>query len=221
MIYFANPSNPAVRAAMLTHPLGAIMTHAQHNLLPPDVVWVADNGCGPGKRGVGHGFPGYEPYWAWLAGLIDREDADPCDPDTTGCLFAVAPDVVGDADATLARQQMMRSLDAIRLLGLPAAFVLQDGQERRDVPWEDCDAVFIGGSTEWKLGPHARALAARAAELGKWVHMGRVSSLKRLRYAQQIGCRSADGTFISFAPDRRLPEVLGWLHLVNSQGSLW
>jgi hypothetical protein len=154
--------------------------------------------------------------------MRDREGADPCDPDTSGCVFVVAPDVVGDAPATLARESTTRMLGWIRhAVGLPVAFVAQDGQEGLPVPWDDFDALFIGGTTEWKLGPHARELAAQAVTEGKWVHMGRVNSLKRLKYADAIGCNSADGTFISFGPDRRLPEALAWLNLVNSRVGLW
>jgi hypothetical protein len=105
--------------------------------------------------------------------------------------------------------------------GLPVAMVAQDGLERFDVPWPWFDVLFLGGSTGWKLGPHARALAAEATARGKLVHMGRVNSLRRLRYAAEIGCTSADGTFISFGPDRRLPEALGWLRDVNDREGLW
>ena len=41
----------------------------------------------------------------------------------------------------------------------------------------------IGGTTSWKLGPAAAGLAAQARRRGLWVHLGRVNSLKRLRYA--------------------------------------
>jgi hypothetical protein len=56
------------------------------------------------------------------------------------------------------------------------------------------DALFIGASTEWKLGPSAEALVAQAKDRGKWVHMGRVNSHRRIRYAASIGCDSVDGT---------------------------
>lgn len=69
---------------------------------------------------------------------------------------------------------------------------------------------FIGGSTAWKLGPHARRLVADAKRRGKWVHMGRVNSLKRFRYAAAIGCDSCDGTYLRFGPDINLPKVLSW-----------
>ena len=69
----------------------------------------------------------------------------------------------------------------------------------------------IGGTTSWKLGPAAAGLAAQARRRGLWVHLGRVNSLRRLRYAQAIGCHSVDGTFLAFGPDRNLPTLLRWL----------
>lgn len=60
------------------------------------------------------------------------------------------------------------------LLFAVAAYVLQDGQEHLPVPWEEIDAVFIGGSTAWKLGPHAARLVAQARARSKHCHLGRV-----------------------------------------------
>lgn len=221
MLYLANPSTEPVRAAMRDGLLGAIATPAQGNRIDGIPLRAYDNGCGPGVRGIGAGFPGYENYLHWLAIMRDSEGAEFTDPDQSGCLFAVAPDVVADAAATLRRQSVMRKLEWIRHLGLPAAFVIQDGQEDLPVPWGDLDAVFIGGSTEWKLGAHARRLAAQARERGKHLHMGRVNSLRRLRYAAAIGCDSADGTYLAFGPDVNLPKLLGWLRDVHCQGALW
>jgi hypothetical protein len=188
MIYLANPCTDAIRAAMSNGYLGCIATPRQGNRLPPGVLWAADNGCGPGQDGsVGRGFPGCEHYLGWLQDMAAAEGADPCDPDQSGCLFAVAPDVLADAAATLHREEISRMLGWIRHLGLPVAHVAQDGQEALPVPWDDFDALFIGGSTAWKLGPAARLLVAEAKARGQWVHMGRVNSLRRLRYASAIG----------------------------------
>jgi len=127
----------------------------------------------------------------------------------------VAPDVVGDAEATLKRS--MPWLAYIRELGFPAALVAQDGLEAMEVPWDDFDVLFIGGSTDWKLSDHAHALTLEAKRRGKWVHMGRVNSQVRLRRAALTGCDSADGTFIAFGPDVNLPRVLGWLRDVTQE----
>jgi hypothetical protein len=44
----------------------------------------------------------------------------------------------------------------------------------------------------------------------------RVNSLRRLRYAAAIGCHSADGTHLAYAPDRNLPTLLGWLRVASA-----
>lgn len=85
------------------------------------------------------------------------------------------------------------------------------------MPLDLCDAVFIGGSTPWKLSPAAANLAAYAREHGKSVHMGQVNSLRRLRYAASIGAGSADGTYLAFGPDRNLPTLLGWLRTLPQE----
>lgn len=193
MLYLANPSTPRVREAMTAGLIGAILTPAQGNRLPDGAVWCADNGC------FGKGYPGDEAWSAWLERLSLHADR---------CLFATAPDVVGDAAATLARS--LPHLPAIRALGYRAALVAQDGLETLDVPWDDFDVLFIGGTTGWKLGQHAAALAREARRRGKHVHMGRVNSRRRWSYAEHIGCDSADGTFLAFGPDVNLPELLGW-----------
>ena len=131
------------------------------------------------------------------------------------CLFAVAPDVVGDAAATL--EKSLPWLPKIRALGYPAAFVAQDGQEDLSLPWDDFDVLFIGGTTEFKLGRYARQLVADSKARGMWVHMGRVNSRKRFRYADAIGCDSVDGTFLTFGPDINLPKLLGW----TREDGLW
>lgn len=213
MIYFANPSTPAVRVAMAAGRIGAIMTPAQGNQLLADAPFCIDNGCGPGRDGrPGTGYPGDRAYLELLSRLSARGGRR--------CLFAVAPDVLGDAAATLARSAPF--VYRIRSwFGLPVALVAQDGLEHLDVPWSWFDVLFIGGSTAWKLGGAARGLAAEAKARGKRVHMGRVNSLARLRYAAAIGCDSADGRFISFGPSLNLPIALGWLRDVNDQPSLF
>ncbi len=195
MLYLANPcAAPPVKAAMAEGTLGFIATPAQGNKRPPGVAWCADNGC------FGKGYPGDEKWLAWLA----KHSADAAD-----CLFATAPDVVGDAAATLARSAPF--LQPIRDLGYPAALVAQDGLEDLPVPWDDFDVLFIGGSTEWKLGPAARELVREAKARGKHVHMGRVNSGKRYRYALDIGCDSVDGTFLTFSPTENLPRLMAWM----------
>lgn len=204
IFYFANPSTPEVREVMASGGLGCIITPAQGKKPPAGAVWCADNGA------FTKGYPGDMGFLAFLARL--RYAAD-------HCWFAVAPDVVCDAKATLERSEPF--LPIIRAMGFPVALAAQNGLEDLEVPWDEFDVLFLGGDTEWKLGPAARDLTAQALALGKGVHMGRVNSHKRLRYADYIGCTSADGTYLAWGPDINLPKALGWQRAVHTQGVLW
>jgi hypothetical protein len=203
--YFSPPGPAGARQAMLDGHIGAIATPAQGNRLDGLPAWAADNGCFLPAKYVGD-----DALMAWLERLQPIADR---------CWFAVAPDVVGDAAATLARSEPF--LAPIRALGYPAALVAQNGLEDLAVPWDDFDVLFIGGDTAWKLGPAARDLAAQARHRGKDVHMGRVNSLRRLRYADAIGCTSADGTYLRFGPDINLPALLSWTRNVRDQLTLF
>jgi hypothetical protein len=109
-------------------------------------------------------------------------------------LFVTVPDAVADSRTTAHLWGVWA--DAVRRRGLPLAFVAQNGCDhaRMSPPWGEFDAVFIGGDTGWKLGPEARCIARICKEHGKHVHMGRVNTLRRLRYAESIGVDSVDGT---------------------------
>lgn len=155
-------------------------------------AWACDNDC----------FQGLDRD-AYLKMLRDLRGL----PD---CLFVTAPDVVGDAAATLARFDLWEP--TLHYLGYPVAFVGQDGQEALPVPWDRCEAFFIGGSTTWKLGPHAAALAVEARRRGKWLHMGRVNTGRRLRYAQAIGCDSCDGSGWARFSNGQMPIAVRTLH---------
>lgn len=183
--------------------IGYIDTPAQGNHRPAGVTWCADNGA------FGKGYPGDQGFLGWLAEQDNRAD----------CLFATAPDVVCDHQRTYRRS--FPFLPAIRDLGYKAAFVAQNGARTYNVPWLTFDVLFIGGDDEFKLGIRARQLVREAKRLGKWVHMGRVNSRQRYRYAQHIGCDSADGTYLTFGPDVNLPKLLGWVHEGRNQCVLW
>lgn len=106
------------------------------------------------------------------------------------CKFVAAPDVVGSARRTL---ECFAAWEE-RLSGWPLALVAQDGQEDFDIPWSKISAVFIGGSTDWKLGKHAADIVRAAKIIGKWVHVGRVNTPNRLDYFTDLGADSIDGS---------------------------
>lgn len=122
-------------------------------------------------------------------------------PDWIAC-----PDKVGDHVETLRLWHCWSPM--IREIGYTPAFVLQDGCRPDDVP--DCDVVFVGGSTEYKLGPDAAACVLQAKAAGKIAHMGRVNSQKRIAYADSLGCDSVDGRQWSSFGDTYLPGIIRW-----------
>jgi hypothetical protein len=164
------------------HPnLGRLVTPRHYCSLEQmeDWPWAADNDCFNGGLDAAA-------YFDMLDALRDRAPVG-------DCLFVTVPDAVADPIGTL--RGWLRWSEGVRRRGLPLGFVAQDGCERGLVPpWWSFDALFVGGSTEWKLGPDAERLVREAKERGKWVHVGRVNSAKRIAYAASIGCDSVDGT---------------------------
>jgi len=157
------------------------------------IKWAADNGCYSPKNWSS------EKWWRWL--VSERSNAQ-------DAFFATAPDVVGNWDETLA--QSVAWLSRIRSLGFPAALVLQDGATTFSVPWDCIDVLFVGGSTAWKLGDVAADIVTEARRRGVPVHLGRVNSRRRWRYAEALGCSTVDGTFLAFGPEKNLPRLLSW-----------
>ena len=166
----------------------------------PGQTWAADNGRFSAPQDYSD-----EKFLAWLAKM----------PVET-CLFATAPDVVGNAEATLALSLPM--LPRIRSLGYPAALVAQDGLTPETTPWDEFDALFVGGTTEWKLSESTYQIVAEAKRRGKWCHMGRVNSWARFSAAAAAGYDSADGTVLRFDPSRPIHQ---WSARARRHPSVW
>lgn len=124
------------------------------------------------------------------------------------CLFAAAPDFVGDFAATLDRWPFWSRL--IRGLGLPPAFVAQDGLQAERMPWDEMGALFIGGTDAFKEGPDAASLMAYAQARGIHVHVGRVNGRRRYAMMLRSGADSIDGTGFSMAADTNIPKAAEW-----------
>lgn len=202
--YFANPCTEAARDQMSAGRIGCIVTPDQGNCTFALDGWdvIADNGC-------------FSRRWnerRWLAWLLDLPRA---------LRFAVVPDVFDPTgapchDATVERWRRYGPL--VERHGFTPAFVCQIGSTPETIPG-DAPALFLGGTTSWKLGPVAAAIAARHGD--RWIHMGRVNSLRRMRAARSMGCHSVDGTFLTFGPDRNLPELLSWVDDQRIRPQLW
>ena len=154
------------------------------------IPWAADNDCFQGLD---------EPAFRRM---LDRIEGLP------GCLFLAAPDVVGDAVATL--EAFERWAPELEARGFPIALVAQDGLEELEVPWSRIAALFIGGTTEWKEGPAAAELAREARSRGLWVHWGRVNTRRRFALCVDGNGDSFDGSKFARFRSTYLDEGLRW-----------
>ena len=184
-------SHPNIAAMLDTHQIG-LMCQPRSNMPKAGWVWAADNGCFNDKWDEKH-------WLRWLNKDLPR----------AGCLFATVPDVVGDHQATLERFEIYAP--KVRELAFPVAFVAQDGCFDGDIPWSEFDALFIGGSTDWKMSQAAFEIAVEARDKNKWVHIGRVNSFKRLQYWSAVA-HSSDGTHLKFEPEIASVRVNGWIN---------
>lgn len=199
-------------AGELVHPnLGRLVqprhTSSVEATAAAGIPWAADNDCFQGLDA-----PAFYAMCDRLVGL-------------PGCLFVTVPDIVGDARATA--RQFEKWAPALERRGLPVALVLQDGLESPamrpwlEATWHRLDAVFVGGSTEFKLGPAAAELALEARDRGLWVHWGRVNTERRIRIiASTSAADSFDGTKWSRFRKTYLPDCLRLLHGLEPQLAL-
>ncbi|MGG3456934.1 hypothetical protein, partial [Paenibacillus rhizolycopersici] len=134
--------------------LGCLLTPRSGNSIESmkGLPWAADNDC----------FNGFDEK-RFISMLEKIKNTNP--------LFVSSPDAVGDARKTL--DMFYEWEPVIHSYGLPVALVLQDGQEKLCMPWGKCEAIFIGGTTQYKLSETVRWLVKEAKWRGKWVHMGR------------------------------------------------
>lgn len=164
-------------------------------------LWAGDNDC----------FNGFN-IDAFLMMLWNHRDV------RKRCLFITSPDVVGNAKKTLFRFLLWAPV--IRLMGYPVALVAQDGLENLPIPWFAFECLFVGGTTEWKLSQEAVSLVREAKQHGKWVHIGRVNSQKRIRFCYGAGADSFDGSGFGMEPDAKLKWALPLLRSLDLQQEL-
>lgn len=121
--------------------------------------------------------------------------------------FVCAPDIVGDARRTLELFDIFYE----QIKPLKVALVLQDGIGNFSIDWNKVDAVFVGGSDAFKISNEAISACKVAKMLGKWVHVGRVNTVERVK--NWIGLAdSIDGSGISkydYMLEAVLNEIIG------------
>lgn len=174
----------AICASELGTDVGQLLTPlTRFHLQQPKLPWAIDNGAFSNFNEKG------------FLSLLEREEHN-----KATCLFVTAPDIVGSARRTLEAFEHWRG----RLAAWPLALAIQDGQQDLPIPWVDIAAIFIGGTTEFKLSPQAAHVIKAAKIIGKWVHVGRVNDPARFSYFEELGADSIDGTGISRYSHMRL-----------------
>ena len=183
--------------AGLGHLLSPRSGNSMDSVLLSGLPWAADN----------------DAYLAWsetrYMKMLDRIAGH------NRCLFVVAPDVLANPVKT--RKLFDEWWPIISDRELPIAYVSQDGEQSSSIPWEFISALFVGGTTQWKLSHASKKLVVEAKRKGKWTHMGRVNHYKRLRTAFGWGIDSVDGTSMSRYGDTYLKEFLSFVHSLNAQ----
>lgn len=176
--------------------VGRLLTPGNGNVVP-ESVWAADNEC----------FRGLDPVkWLRMLAKIVESGRRP--------LWVACPDKVADAEET--QRLFNRWAPILEELGLPIALVLQDGVERfkwrgtLTVNLHRLAAVFVGGTTEWKLSQAAFDLCCLAKENGLLVHVGRVNSLERIHHFAGVA-DSFDGRQFSAWGQRWIPKAVQWI----------
>ena len=188
--------------------IGVLMT-PQHTgrICSLPLPWACDNAA--------FSNPDDDKFWRLC---IDASNTDRYHPP----MWVAVPDVVGDHAATL------RLFDwwceywraECGCIPFPLAFVLQDGCRPAEVPWGEIEAVFVGGSTRFKLR-ESEALVRAAKDRGKLVHVGRVNTLRRLRFAHDLGADTVDGTAFSMFPDTYIERGVRYLQRLEQAPTLF
>lgn len=210
MLYLSGclPKKKEIRHLLWNNGIGLLLTPQSVRRLPEktetyfDWDWAADNACFSNKWDSGK-------WLRWLQSLDNPEKA----------LFATVPDVVGSHDLTIERWHEW--WETVKTLNFKPAFVIQNGATPDQVPFHQAEAIFIGGSTEWKLSDAAREIVIKAKQRGLWVHMGRVNSVRRLQIASEWGCDSVDGTYLAFAPDTNAKRLVNMMQEIRMQHSMF
>jgi hypothetical protein len=167
------------------------------------VPWALDNGC----------FTKFD-HKTWIRMVREGVRHSTNKHEQDRCLWATMPDIVGDAMRTLELFDHFTN----ETYGIRRALVLQDGIHNHRIPWNRVDAVFVGGSDVFKTLPSTINACKAAKMLGKWVHVGRVNTAKRVRDFVGIA-DSIDGSGLSRF-DHMLEDVLDAIRGKSPQGQL-
>jgi hypothetical protein len=192
MIYMIGDPNGATQRLIRKHPehFGALVTPTRTSRATG--ITALDNGAWAHRDDPDWWRTTGETQWLAARGAYDW-------------LFVVMPDVVADADATLERYLRYRGEMDER--GLPMALALQNGMTSKAIAHLCPAFLFLGGTTEWKLAT-LPLLAEFAHATNRWLHVGRVNTIRRLWLCASYGVHSCDGTGLARYPREVLKRLM-------------
>jgi hypothetical protein len=179
-VYIGQARNAKMIEKLTAHGFGECTVRGE--LPPRRTPWFYDNGAF-------RDFTAGKPFSvAKYERDLERLPAMPTPP-----AFLVVPDVVAGGVESL--EVSLAWLPRLRGLA-PLFLAVQDGMSLDDVARviEGFDGVFVGGSVPWKVRTGA-AWVRFAHGLSKPCHIGRVGTIRRLRWARLIGADSIDSCF--------------------------
>ena len=121
--------------------------------------------------------------------LLERQESRKAD-----CLFVTCPDIVGAGQRSI---ELFKRRSRWIPEGWKVALVAQDGMEDLEIPWDEMDAIFIGGGDPWKDSKASQDIVKTAVTLGVWVHVGRINTPRRFELFDELGADSCDGSGIA------------------------
>lgn len=199
MIAYASRTGTRRNLAALRDAGWRLMVSARGVLRTEGFAFSLDNGAWTAhQRGEPFDTPAFERALGLLGSTAD---------------FVVLPDIVcgGAASLTLSMRWLPRVLEVARLALLP----VQDGMRSEEIAplLSERVGIFVGGSDAWK---------EQTAELwgsigrGRWVHVGRVNTARRISICAHAGATSFDGSSAS-----RFATTLPMLDRARRQSALF
>lgn len=123
--------------------------------------------------------------------------------DDSRCLWIAVPDYPMCAYSTIGLFRHWK-----HVIKRKRAFVLQNDIHRykKLIPWNEIVCVFVGGDDNFKESKEAVEIAIEARKRRKWVHVGRVNTVRRLDFWEPYA-HSIDGSGIARFDHMRNPVI--------------
>jgi len=181
---------PVVHGAMFN---SAQQTGRENEALEAGIIFGVDNGVFSGKFKEKTWLLKLWKFWPYRHNCVVYPLPD---------FLYQLPDgaVRGDWEKTLEKFHQYKRVT--KRLGFPVTLVTQDGLTPENTPWDDLDAIFVGGSDAHKRGIEAQNLCLEAERRGKYIHIGRVSSVSTAQLHWPMA-DSYDGTTYNYEPDSK------------------